>query len=183
MLSHKILARRPSDGPIGGEISLPTPSCADTARTQYPAIGPNSGFEPLKRTIVIGVAAIAAVLLAARELWPHVGDGLLLVLTSGCALLLFGLDARRRGGRGGVTRIGAGLRACGRLSYEIYLGHMFVVFGLLDAFAAIGVDREHGWIVYPLAVVVSWGLGALISRLLTEPADRALRRRLLGAGR
>ncbi|MEZ4454770.1 MAG: acyltransferase [Nannocystaceae bacterium] len=132
-------------------------------------------------TIATGLAAIAAALLASRELWPIVGNGLLLVLTGGCALLLYGLDARRRGHAGGVTRLGAGLRACGRLSYEIYLGHMFVVFALVDAFAALGADRRSGWVLYPLALIGSWGLGALISRLLTDPADRALRRRLLGA--
>ncbi|MCB9705503.1 MAG: acyltransferase [Myxococcales bacterium] len=153
---------------------------AGLAAERWPA--PSRGITTL--ALALGGAAIAAVLLAARELWPHVGYGLLLVLTVGCGLALMGLHWRWRSGWSRApSRAGAWLRACGRLSYEIYLAHMFVVFALVDAFKAHGGDRRSGWIVYLLALLGSWGLGALVSRLLTSPADRALRRRLLGGAR
>lgn len=53
VLAHKTPARRPPDGPRSGEIRLPAPSCADNARAQYPAAGPNSGSEPPKRELAV----------------------------------------------------------------------------------------------------------------------------------
>jgi peptidoglycan/LPS O-acetylase OafA/YrhL len=67
------------------------------------------------------------------------------------------------------------LRACGRLSYEIYLTHMFVVL------AAVAWFRGHGapaGAVYPLlavTLVLCWALGALVERFWSAPANRWLR--------
>lgn len=71
------------------------------------------------------------------------------------------------------------LRAIGRCSYEVYLTHMFVVLGFFMAFRAIfGKEVPHP-AIYPASfvvmLVVSVLLGHLVSRLFSEPANRALR--------
>jgi peptidoglycan/LPS O-acetylase OafA/YrhL len=70
--------------------------------------------------------------------------------------------------------------ACGRLSYEIYLTHVFVVLGAVAWFQRSG---KPAGAVYPLlgATLVScWALGALVERVLSAPANRWLRLRLRG---
>lgn len=73
------------------------------------------------------------------------------------------------------------LRAVGRCSYEVYLTHMFVVFGLFFPFRAIfGKQVPHAAIypaTYALMLVLSVLLGYAVSRWFSEPANRALRAR------
>ena len=71
------------------------------------------------------------------------------------------------------------LRSLGRLSYEVYLTHMFVVYTVVAAFRAAGGDARHAWWVYPPAVLACWCLGEALARTLTGPADRWLRQRWL----
>ncbi|MEJ0038159.1 MAG: acyltransferase [Gammaproteobacteria bacterium] len=70
------------------------------------------------------------------------------------------------------------LRAVGRCSYEIYLTHMFVIFGTFHVFRALfgGVAPQAVYPVsYALMLVLSVLLGYLVSRWFSEPANRALR--------
>jgi peptidoglycan/LPS O-acetylase OafA/YrhL len=74
------------------------------------------------------------------------------------------------------------LLACGRLSYEIYLTHRFVV---LAAAAWFRQSGKPAGAVYPLlgaTLVVCWALGALVERFWSAPANRWLRRRLSAPG-
>ena len=67
------------------------------------------------------------------------------------------------------------LLACGRLSYEIYLTHAFVVLTAVAGFRALG---EPPAAVYPLLAAIltlSWALGAGVERWLSAPANRRLR--------
>jgi peptidoglycan/LPS O-acetylase OafA/YrhL len=67
------------------------------------------------------------------------------------------------------------LSACGRLSYEIYLTHAFVVLAAVAWFRALGQPPAA---VYPLlagVLSVSWALGAGVERWLSAPANRWLR--------
>ena len=70
------------------------------------------------------------------------------------------------------------LRSMGRLSYEIYLGHMFVVFAVVAAFNASGGNLHQGYLWYLPAVLLAWALGALVARLYTLPCESWLRKRL-----
>lgn len=72
----------------------------------------------------------------------------------------------------------APLRSFGRLSYEIYLTHMFVVFTLVRLWTAVGWGRPEGALVTPLAVVGAWGLGWAFARGWSEPANAWVRARL-----
>jgi peptidoglycan/LPS O-acetylase OafA/YrhL len=109
------------------------------------------------------------------DLWWHVlGEGTLLVHTLGAAALVVG--AR---GHAPPSPLTAPLRAFGRLSYEIYLTHMFVVFAVVDAFAAVGWGRPEGGWAYPLAIAGSFALGWAFARAWSDPANRWLRARLI----
>lgn len=122
-----------------------------------------------------GGSGLLAVLLCGRELWASLGNGYMLVLTVSAAMLVAGLHAAARA----PSRWLAWLRACGRLSYEIYLSHMFVVFGLVALFQASGGDKRSGaWWYLPL-LLLCWALGALLARTWSEPCDHALRTRWL----
>lgn len=95
------------------------------------------------------------------------------LLSLGCAGLL--VAGTRLSLRPAVLALLRPLRACGRLSYEIYLTHMFVVL------AAARLFHARGWppaAAFPLAALVSvacWALGALVARYLSSPANRWLR--------
>jgi peptidoglycan/LPS O-acetylase OafA/YrhL len=67
----------------------------------------------------------------------------------------------------------------GRASYEIYLTHMFVVFALVGVARMTGTDTVWGWVWYLPALGLCWLLGGLVSRYVSEPANRALRARML----
>lgn len=137
---------------------------------------------------VFGIVAIGAVFAYGGVLWRLLADGMMLVLTFGAGALLVGLHARAAHGRSRPARGLGWLRAMGRLSYEIYLTHMFVVFAVVGAYRALGEDPGSGpgqalrygaWWYVP-AVLLCWALGALLARVYSEPCDRALRRRWLG---
>lgn len=136
----------------------------------------------------LGTVAVGAVFAYGGVLWRLLADGMMLVLTFGAGALLVGLHARAAHGRSRPARGLGWLRAMGRLSYEIYLTHMFVVFAVVGAYRALGEDPGSGpgqalrygaWWYVP-AVLLCWALGALLARVYSEPCDRALRRRWLG---
>jgi len=71
------------------------------------------------------------------------------------------------------------IRAIGRWSYEIYLTHMFVVFATVALFKATGASLAFVGAWYLGALAVSVVLGAIVARWYSEPANAALRARLL----
>jgi peptidoglycan/LPS O-acetylase OafA/YrhL len=125
--------------------------------------------------LVGGAIALAAVMLAGRWLWPALHDGVLLLLVAAVLSLLLACAAWPPR----VPRALHGLCAWGRLSYEIYLSHMFVVFAIVRLYRALDIDPLHGWLWYLPALALCWGLGILIARVFSQPCDRGLRRRWL----
>ncbi len=128
----------------------------------------------------LGALGLATVLLCEDRLWIVLGNGALLVLTTSVAGLVVAMhwtDApgKRRGGWGGP----AWLRSFGRLSYEIYLTHMFVVFAVLRFFHPAS-DMRLGFLWYLPVVCLAWALGWMVARVYSTPCDRALRRRMIG---
>ena len=79
------------------------------------------------------------------------------------------------------------LRAIGRQSYEIYLTHMFVIFGFFRAFEALFGKRAPYQEIYPVSYVIMLVLSVLLGygvcRWFSEPANRALRARFSGRNR
>jgi peptidoglycan/LPS O-acetylase OafA/YrhL len=69
------------------------------------------------------------------------------------------------------------LCSAGRLSYEIYLSHMFCVFGWLGVAAYAGLPQSLGVITYLAILPSCWLLGLALARGVSRPAERWLRGR------
>jgi len=141
-------------------------------------------FNPPRHWIITGLCIIGAiglgsVLLVENVLWSWLRDATLLVLTVSTALLLVGLHWRQMVVRSpGFPGFGW-LRSFGRYSYEIYLTHMFAVYGVITLFVTSGADVHFGYLWYLPAIGVSWLLGMLAARYFSFPSDHALRNVLL----
>jgi peptidoglycan/LPS O-acetylase OafA/YrhL len=122
-----------------------------------------------------GGFGLAAVALAMPWLWRTLHDGVMLLLTLATVCLLVGIANRPAS-----TLRGTGwLQSWGRLSYEIYLTHMFVVFAAVRLWRALGGDMRAGAWWYVPTVTLCWLLGRAVARFLSQPCDRWLRARLL----
>lgn len=129
---------------------------------------------PLLRAV--GLTGLVAVLCFERWVWPRLGNGTLLLLTGASACLV--LAFHWRAGEDGPRPLpGTGwLRSFGRLSYEIYLTHMFVVWPVVHAFKGSRAGLWWGFLWYLPAVAASWLLGWLVARYFSVPSEHALRR-------
>jgi peptidoglycan/LPS O-acetylase OafA/YrhL len=65
----------------------------------------------------------------------------------------------------------------GQYSYEVYLTHMFVVFGLFGLFLDAGKPMRLVPVLFGATILVSGLLGAAVAGLFSEPMNRFLRRR------
>jgi peptidoglycan/LPS O-acetylase OafA/YrhL len=108
------------------------------------------------------------------------------VLEIGTALLLIVLQQKASaedGDAGGLSRLSrifsAPLERFGRISYEVYLTHMLVVWPLVYAYRASG--QSANWQpLWFLAITIACGaLGYAVARWYSEPVNARLRARLL----
>jgi peptidoglycan/LPS O-acetylase OafA/YrhL len=130
---------------------------------------------------VLGWAGLACTFVAGGWIWQYIHNGYMLLLTlSALALLIAFAEQERRRDRKPLAGFGW-LRSWGRLSYEIYLTHMFVVFAAVRAYRAVGGDERLGFLWYLPAVPLCWLLGIAVERWLSLPAERWLRAHLLPA--
>lgn len=65
----------------------------------------------------------------------------------------------------------------GQYSYEVYLTHMFIVFGLFALFLDFGKPMRLVPVLFALTIVIAGVLGAAIAHLYSEPMNRYLRSR------
>jgi peptidoglycan/LPS O-acetylase OafA/YrhL len=133
----------------------------------------------MRALIEAGCLGLAAIYLIEPWLWPTLRDGCLLMLTVSVMCLLLGLHWRQGIGALRPWRGLDWLRSFGRLSYEIYLSHMFVVTALVQLFRASGGDMTWGVLWYLPAVQLCWLLGAGVARFISLPCERWLRERLV----
>jgi peptidoglycan/LPS O-acetylase OafA/YrhL len=75
-----------------------------------------------------------------------------------------------------ASRIFEPLLILGRRSYEIYLTHMFVVFGLFYWFVTAGKSLGKVPVLFASAIVLSALLGEATARFYSEPLNRLLRK-------
>jgi peptidoglycan/LPS O-acetylase OafA/YrhL len=73
-------------------------------------------------------------------------------------------------------RLLAPLLKIGQYSYEVYLTHMFVVFGFFVVFLKTGGRMRLVPVLFLATILVAGLLGAAVSRLYSEPMNRFLRR-------
>ncbi len=123
-----------------------------------------------------GTAGVVAALFGRRLLWPVLGNGVMLLLTISTACLLVGLHWQASGHEPWTLRGTGWLRSLGRLSYEIYLTHMFVVFLVVRLFRSSGASLWWGMLWYVPAVILSWGLGWLVARYISNSSEARMRR-------
>jgi peptidoglycan/LPS O-acetylase OafA/YrhL len=63
----------------------------------------------------------------------------------------------------------------GQYSYEVYLTHMFVVFGFFDLFVAMGKQMRLVPALFFVTTLVAGAIGALVAAFYSEPMNRFLR--------
>ncbi len=127
-------------------------------------------------TGLVGWAGVCAILFAGSWVWKlvHNGNGLFLALAA--AGIVLSAHWAQSAGAAAVRGLNW-LRSCGRLSYEIYLSHMFCVFGGLFLFNRMGPGGSWRFLWYPPILLACWLLGSALSRGFTLPIERHLRRR------
>lgn len=127
----------------------------------------------------LGAIGLMATTIDGATMWHLLRDGYMLLLAGSALCLLLACEQCQQRGAW-QTWPGLGwLRSCGRLSYEIYLSHMFVVFAVVRLFKFAGGDLRLGFFWYLLALPLCWLLGTVAERWLSLPCERWLRAQLL----
>ncbi len=137
---------------------------------------------PSRRTSILlewlGAIGLVAATIDGAVMWHLLRDGYMLLLALSALCLLLACEQRQRRDDWHPWRALDWLRSWGRLSYEIYLTHMFVVFAVVRLFRLAGGDPRRGFLWYLLALPLCWLLGAVVEHWLSTPCERWLRRRL-----
>jgi peptidoglycan/LPS O-acetylase OafA/YrhL len=74
-------------------------------------------------------------------------------------------------------RVMSPLLTLGRRSYEVYLTHMFVVFGLFQVFTLIGKPMNAVIPLFIVVIVIAGLLGEAVAGLYSEPMNHLIRER------
>ena len=141
------------------------------ARVKRPA----SWLAPL--LCLLGIAGLCAIFFAGSGVWKLLHRGYEMLLIGSAASLVLGLHWQAGSVRPWQLRGLGWLCSCGRLSYEIYLFHMFCVFAIVSIAKQAGFGLEWGWLWYLPALALSWLLGLAIARGFSQPCERWLRSR------
>lgn len=139
---------------------------------------PRTALLPRVLLVVAGLG-VPAVMLFEDQLWPFLHNGTLLVLVVLTALLILAFHWLSVLAPGWTVPGTAWLRSFGRMSYEIYLTHMFVVLSVVELYKRFGGGPRWGLLWYVPAIAAAWALGWLVTRFFSVPAERAVRARLL----
>jgi peptidoglycan/LPS O-acetylase OafA/YrhL len=126
----------------------------------------------------LGVIGLVAATIDGAAMWHLLRDGYMLLLALSALCLLLACEQRQRRGAWHTWRGLDWMRSWGRLSYEIYLSHMFVVFAVVRLFKLAGGDMRLGVLWYLLTLPLCWVLGTMVERWLSTPCERWLRTRL-----
>lgn len=123
----------------------------------------------------IGLLAVA---FDGTAVWKLFHDGYLLVLTLSTLCVLLTVYFHANAIAWWSSPWLAWLRSWGRLSYEIYLSHMFVVYGVVRVYRLSGHESNSAQWWYVLALTGCWLLGVAVERSLARPFARLLRKNL-----
>jgi peptidoglycan/LPS O-acetylase OafA/YrhL len=125
-----------------------------------------------------GALGIFAVFVCGGELWLGLGNDSMLLLCASAAQCTYACAALRfTPPRAWLWRGWSWLADMGRLSYEIYLTHMFIVLPATALFLPL-FDGAHAWafLVYPPTVFACVWLGKACERWISQPSARWLLR-------
>jgi peptidoglycan/LPS O-acetylase OafA/YrhL len=122
----------------------------------------------------LGLIGLLLSMLCGGELWRALQHNSLLVLAVSVALLLLGCAWAGSGAPRGLHW----LASMGRLSYELYLTHMFVVLAVLGLYRQIfGSDNYWSFLAYAPTIVGCVLLAGWLERRFCKPSERILRAR------
>jgi len=153
---------------LQGMAGIATGVLAALLARRWPAMPAST----VRWTTALGVVGLLAVYFAGIWLWRSLHFGELLVLTFSAAALVLAARWRTVDDPSPPWRALGWLRAFGRLSYEVYLTHMFVVWLVVDGFAAIGGDMRWAVLCYPPLLAGAWALGWCVARNVSGPLER-----------
>ncbi len=108
--------------------------------------------------------AFAIQLWAPGELWRALGHSSILYIVLAATLLVLGLH------RVNWQTAPRWLTRMGRLSYELYLTHMFVVLSIVALWKAVSVDRHFGALIYPPTIALCVLLAIGVERWISRPS-------------
>jgi peptidoglycan/LPS O-acetylase OafA/YrhL len=128
--------------------------------------------------VVLGTAGLLGSFCTTNLLWPLLHDSIMLVLTLSALALLLALHWQAADGEP-WSFVGTGwLQFGGRLSYEIYLTHMFVALPVVALFHRLSPQsKQWAWAIYPPTIALCWLLGWLVMHFFSNPVERWLRSR------
>ena len=125
---------------------------------------------------LVGWAGLCAIFFAGTWVWKLVHNGYGLFLALAAAGIVISAHWRESAKQNTAPMRGLNwLRSCGRLSYEIYLSHVFCMFGGLALFNWSGRGGPWHFLWYPPILLACWLLGSALSRGFTLPVERRLR--------
>lgn len=126
-----------------------------------------------------GACGIFTILGFEDNLFPAIRFGVILILTLSTAALVLGFHLQARAVSGWSLKGTRWLQSFGRLSYEIYLTHMFVVLSVVRIFESRHFSLWWGILWYAPTILLAWVLGWLVAKYFSTPCERALRRKLI----
>jgi peptidoglycan/LPS O-acetylase OafA/YrhL len=119
--------------------------------------------------LALGSVTLLGVLSCGGELWAIIGNGYMLLLCAGASFCVLACDALNFAPVRGL----GWLAGMGRLSYEIYLTHMFIVLPVTAIFSHFaGGERFWNFVVYAPTVLACLWLGKACERWISGPAAR-----------
>jgi len=130
---------------------------------------------------IVGVLGLGATVFADDLLSRAMHEFAMLVLTGSSACLVIASYWHARASVDARWPLTAWIESFGRLSYEIYLTHMFVVFSIVELYEVSGGDTRFMPLWYALTVAWCWLVGVGVDRVLSTPANRSLRKWMLGS--
>ena len=133
--------------------------------------------------IVFGACGVFADLGFEDNLFHWIGFWVLFLLTISAACLALGFHLQARAVPAWSLRGTGWLQSFGRLSYEIYLTHMFVVLAVVRIFKMGHGGIRWGFVWYLPAIGLAWVLGWLVAKYFSGPCERLLRQRLMKSKR
>ena len=111
------------------------------------------------------------------ETWGLARTGLdmTIVAVGACMVIATSAQTNWKG-----PRVMRPLLKLGQRSYEVYLSHMFIVFGLFQLFILDGKTLRAVPVLFVSVVVISALFGGVVGKYYSEPMNRLIRQRLGG---
>ncbi len=123
--------------------------------------------------LCLGMVGLFLVFFCGKLLWQAIGHGNMLVLTLSAGQIVVACRylCQREIAPTGLQW----LASMGRLSYEIYLTHMFVVLTVVALYRQYVPSLAWAFVVYPFCIFLTVLLGWVVRRWVTNPLERKLR--------